>query len=565
MALLFAQTTTAQPKTDLGRDFWFCIPQNYDRVLDNTRYFYLYITATSNTTINVQIGGAPVITRSATAFQTIALRSPTDISKSNEMLTSGVVEKNKSIHVWSEDADLSVSFFSQVPSHTSEGMYCIPTIGWGTQYVVASYNSLINDSDEPSEFTIVANQDNTTVTITPSSDIRKDASVAVIGHPKGTSFSVTLNKGECIQYQTAGRPYDGTDLSGSLIVADRPIGVEGASACPEIPTRDNTCNYILEMLLPIRAWGKQYFTAQFTDRKYGGDGFMVVGSKQGQIVNRNGLQAAVLTNIFDFVYLYDITNTSYWTSDAPFMLVQYILCASHANPGPPSLSNRNNGNPAMLIINPAEQYTNQLVFNIPSRTESFSADYLTVVSPRAHHDSLLLDGRRIGSWNNVNKTRSFIIDSIWEAIEVTFSNLAEGSHILISDSLIGAFIYGYALHGSYAMSCGLGTKTINGLEAAVHEHLPLNFGFTAEAITPNPLIGKRTLIASYSLQSQAPLRLELFDQLGNSVAVLLSSDLHPEGIFEKQINIPSDLATGIYYYRYTCGSTHISGKLVIVK
>ncbi len=570
LALVFAETTTAQPKTDLGRDFWFCIPQNYNRTLDATRYFYIYITPASNTTVNIQIGNSPVLTRAGTANMTITVSSlppGNEISKSAEIESSGVIE-NKAIHVWSDDADLSVSFLSRAP-YTSDGMYCIPTIGWGKEYVIASYNAFIIDpirADLPSEFTIVAKEDNTQATITPSADIRLDGSPSVVAHPKGTAFTITLNKGECVQYQTATPPSDQTDLSGTHILSDKPIGVEGASVCPNIPSADPSCDHILEMLQPTRAWGKRYFTAPFLGRKFGGDGFLIVGSQQGQIVNRNGLQAAALGPKFDYAYLYDVTDVSDWTSNAPFMLVQYMLSSTHAAP----TSNRNLGDPAMLAINPAEQFTSKLLFTIPTQIlasgQTSFTNYLTVVSPRAHRELLFLDGQKVGAWVGISATTISIIDSTWEVIRATFkTNQGEGAHTLTSDTVIGAYIYGFTKDDSYAMSCGLGTKTINGLETAVREHLPLNFGFSAEAITPNPVNKSSVLVARYSLESQAPLRLELFDQLGNSVAVLLSSDLHPEGTFEKQITIPSDLATGTYYYRYICGSTHISGKLVIAK
>lgn len=571
LALIFAETTNAQPKTDLGRDFWFCIPQNYAPTLDPTRYFYLYITPATNTSVYIQIGNSPVLTRSGTANKTITLSSlppGNEISKSAELQNSGVIE-NKAIHVWSDDADLSVSFLSKAP-FTSDGMYCIPTIGWGKEYIVASYNAFIIDpkiADLPSEFTIVAKEDNTQATITPSADIRLDGSPSVVAHPKDTTFTITLNKGECVQYQTATPPSDQTDLSGTHISSDKLIGVEGASVCPNIPVGDPSCDHILEMLIPTRAWGKRYFTAPFAGRKFGGDGFLIVGTEPGQIINRNGLHAAALGTKFDYAYIYDVTGVSDWTSNAPFMLVQYVLSSTHLAP---STSNRNQGDPAMLAINPTEQFTSELLFTIPTQIlasgQASFTNYLTVVSPRAHRELLFLDGQKVGAWTGTISSTISIIDSTWEVIRATFkTNQGEGAHTLTSDTVIGAYIYGFSTDDSYAMSCGLGTKTINGLEASVREHLPLNFGFSAEAITPNPVNKNSVLIARYSLQSQAPLRLELFDQLGNSVAILLSTDLHPEGTFEKQITVPSDLATGTYYYRYICGSTHISGKLVIVK
>ena len=54
--------------------------------------------------------------------------------------SSGDVETDKGIHIWSDDADIAVYFLSRVP-FTSDGMYVIPTTGWGKEYVVGSYAS----------------------------------------------------------------------------------------------------------------------------------------------------------------------------------------------------------------------------------------------------------------------------------------------------------------------------------------------------------------------------------------------------------------------------------------
>ncbi len=94
--------------------------------------------------------------------------------------TSGVVE-NKAVRVWSDDADLSVYELSRNPA-TSDGIYVIPTVGWGKDYVVASYSSLFELSfDYPSEFSIVSAMDNTNVAITPNTDVRASVGLFMVG------------------------------------------------------------------------------------------------------------------------------------------------------------------------------------------------------------------------------------------------------------------------------------------------------------------------------------------------------------------------------------------------
>src|SRR5437763_12064402 len=116
----------------------------------------------------------------------------------------------------------------------------MPITGWGTQYVVASYTGVddfaVSGPDEwPSEFTIVSNQDNNTVTVTPAWDIRQNGQPKVTAHPKGQPFQVTLNKGDCVQFQTIVDQNDQNyDLTGTYIKSLKPVGVIGASAGPYI-------------------------------------------------------------------------------------------------------------------------------------------------------------------------------------------------------------------------------------------------------------------------------------------------------------------------------------------
>src|SRR6516164_9792110 len=86
----FVSTTTSAPffspssrTTNLGRDFWFCIPQNYNRSLSGTTYFFaIFISSPRKTTAYVQYGQRPPVPYAITANQTRALFSPTDVPTS---------------------------------------------------------------------------------------------------------------------------------------------------------------------------------------------------------------------------------------------------------------------------------------------------------------------------------------------------------------------------------------------------------------------------------------------------------------------------------------------------
>src|SRR5439155_1762638 len=120
--------------------------------------------------------------------------------------SSGIIE-DKGVHVWSNDADICCYVMSHNP-YTSDGYYVFPLIGWGTEYVACGYAALFEGFsnyvfDLPSEVGIVANTDNTRVTITTTVDVRQEnfngTNCSKVFGSAGQPFQVTLMRGQCIE------------------------------------------------------------------------------------------------------------------------------------------------------------------------------------------------------------------------------------------------------------------------------------------------------------------------------------------------------------------------------
>jgi hypothetical protein len=484
---IFAQslitTTITDEKKDQnsvnGRDFWFCIPQNSSDGDQTQKYFNVYVASSRNTTVNFQQQGENLVKKPVTANKVTIFTTPTplkpsaDFKLSAELHSSGDVEINNAIHIWSDDADISVFFLSRIP-FSSDGMYVIPTIGWGKEYIVGSYTSLIADPskfDYPSEFAVVANQDNTVIQVTPTQDLRKTGFPDIVLHPKGITFGERLNKGECVQYKLTRAKDESWDVSGTVINSNNPIGVIGASTCPYIPTTDQACDYIIEMMQPIRTWSNLYYTAPFAGRKYGGDGFLLLGTKDGQKIYQNGDSAAKV-NRFQPVYLYDndVNIAIAWTSDAPFMLAQYVLGSTHAWNG---TGIRNQGDPSYVVINPADQFSKKVIFQIPTvipgSGQTTFTNYVNILIDSITIKTAMYDGSLLNSSSltNVQSIQRFKIpNSEWIAIRLIYNKTpgvggGEGTHIVTSSKGIGVYTYGYGVDDGYAMSGQLGVHTVN--------------------------------------------------------------------------------------------------------
>ena len=141
-----------------SNDFWFAVPQNYES--QGGKYVQLYVTSNKETTVNVAVTGGTTYRFPIKAYQVASFMIPLGW----EVTTSGIIE-DKGIHVWSNDADLSVFVLSRNPA-TSDGTNILPVKAWGTEYVVGAYGSLYEGSwtptyDYQSEFIVFAANDST--------------------------------------------------------------------------------------------------------------------------------------------------------------------------------------------------------------------------------------------------------------------------------------------------------------------------------------------------------------------------------------------------------------------
>ncbi len=444
----------------MGREFWVALAQNY---LDESgKYYRIYITSANNTTAYVQMGNGPVTAVPVGAYKI----GTANIPLGWEMKSSGVVE-NKGVHIWSNDADICCYLMSHNP-YTSDGEYIIPNIGWGTDYVVAAYGALFEGFgsyvfDFPSEFTIVANQDNTVCTITPSADLRQAAAYpgnnTVVAYPAGVPFTVQLNRGQSVQYQTVkAQGVDGYDVTGTIIHSNQPVGVVGGSQCPNIPPDFPYCDHVTDMIPPVRTWAQTYYTTS-PAQPMGMSGhdfslYLIISSKPGQMIYRQdattGIHQECIINNKYGTYWVEEQLSNKWFSDAPFLLVQYLNSSTYPD------YNNGNGDPAEVVVNPRENFTKTVVFQTPVSIGSQTPydNYANIIVNVNDERNTLFDGGSILKYTHQP------VDDTFEVFVVP--HIAPGAHVVKGDtSGVGVYIYGYGFDESYAWTGSFGTGTFH--------------------------------------------------------------------------------------------------------
>jgi gliding motility-associated-like protein len=154
-----------------------------------------------------------------------------------------------------------------------------------------------------SSFDIVATEDNTTVTITPTQDI--------VGHTAGVSYNIVLQKGQTYSARatsTLGIKH----ATGSHITADKPIAVT---------TKDDSIqegsNYDLagDQIIPLQYIGKEYIAIKVSDAS-NTDRLYIVATMPNTTISLDGSVVATLNAGQAFEYQI-LSATTYITSSDP--------------------------------------------------------------------------------------------------------------------------------------------------------------------------------------------------------------------------------------------------------
>jgi hypothetical protein len=429
----------AVPEMELAKDFWFTMIQNYE--MQGGKYYDLYITPEANTTVHISAGNNAAVTYPLVRGEVLTFHVPL----AWELTSSGVVE-NKAIHVWA-DEEINVQLFSRNPA-TSDGMTIIPVTGWGNEYVVAAFSSYayLQNYDLPSEFAIVAKEDNTVVTITPKTDLRSVTND--IGFPRNTPFTVTLDRGQCVQYKASdahGNTKD-YDVTGTHISSTKLIGVVAGVECANIPADYPYCDHICDMITPISRWGRTYYSMPFANR-VGGDGFVVIAKEDNTTITRtsaSGVRTHAVLNKFEHYFRHDITEPSKWTSDKPFLLAQYINSTDY----PQQQANNGIGDPSFTMVPQLDQYSVEHLYQAPTITGGLGAfvDYINIIAPASTASTIKIDG----------SSALLSAPATLGSYVMYKAQIDEGSHVITASEPVGVYGYGYGPYDSYAWPGAIG-------------------------------------------------------------------------------------------------------------
>jgi hypothetical protein len=135
----------------------------------------------------------------------------------------------------------------------------LPEEAWGKSYL--GVHPIQNGMPEAvgRNLAIVAAQDDTTVTLRPTAPVGGAGGVPAIA--AGALGTLKLRAGQYVELSHATK-----ELTGSVIAADKPIGVFGGAACLQVPAQPCCCDSAHQQIPPTEAWGTEYAGVRYKSR-----------------------------------------------------------------------------------------------------------------------------------------------------------------------------------------------------------------------------------------------------------------------------------------------------------
>ena len=268
---------------------------------------------------------------------------------------------------------------------SNDGSLLIPRHAYDTKYYGVTLPTLTRrpqTNDYNGYVTVVAWQA-TTVSVTPTANVRAGGSVAAIS--AGSTQSFDLAAFEVLNLEAVA---DG-DLTGTLIESTGAtfgmfVGHEANVLQDPSYTSGRCCaDHIEEQLFPTSAWGKEYAIGLTKKRNDERDMLRIVAQVDGTTVTFDptpGAGTCGTLNAGDFCEVFIAADTLV-TSPQPILIAHYLLSTID------TLGGGGNGDPAIALAIPYEQYRTSYTFLIPNE---YDEQYISLVVPQG--GTAMLDG-----------------------------------------------------------------------------------------------------------------------------------------------------------------------------
>lgn len=329
-----------------------------------------------------------------------------------------------------------------LPVNAMSGNYYVTA--WPTWRVPVAFGGT---TQLPGTVAIIATQANTTVQFTPPAANPVQAGAGITA--TGTS-SVVLNQGDVLQIASAlngaAAGTYGSDMTGSTVVADKPVEVFGGHDCSFVPATVGYCDHLEEVIFPQETLRTDYlvvppYNSLGTPRAYvkitatTANTTLTYDPAVGGPASLGAGQSATFLASAPFRVTANANH--------PIIIGMTMLGEDNFQAGNP-----NAGDPAMSAAVAIEQYRKAYSFFAPP---NYAQNWVTVTA--AMNSAVTVDGVAVGALTQIGNSGYG-----YKNVSLCANNSCNGVHSASSAAAFGIQVYGYGSYTSFWYPGGLDLK-----------------------------------------------------------------------------------------------------------
>ena len=333
--------------------------------------------------------------------------------------------------------------------------------------------------------TILATENNTRVTILPSSAVLNSTGTAPI--------TKTLNAGQVLYLTGDNR----ATLSGTSVTSDKKIAVFTGVNNTDVPGPVSARDHLYEQNMPTDYWGTHFVVTR--SMKKDANRIRVTASNNGTEIILDGMSLTTINagETYEFELCEEVMRTEegYTKASAEGRGTEYYLdgeahyletscpCAVYSydvsenyyikKNGTSERDPNSAGDPAMVWISPLEQQLSKVTFGVMN-TDQTPTHYVNIITPTEGAASLAvreikMNGGQVVYGNNLvqpTDVKPVPAKPEYSYARIKLMDNAESVYTITSDIGFIAHVYGSGNKESYAYSCG---------SAAVQQGVKVNF------------------------------------------------------------------------------------------
>lgn len=326
-------------------------------------------------------------------------------------------------------------------TYTNDASLLLPVNAWSGNYRVVSRNHWVfaGSVDYGGLYTVTAKENGTQVVVTPSPTGGKI--LAGAGLASNGSGVVTLNGGDVLQVFTArgGGSPDTSDLTGTLITANKPVQVIGGHLCTNVPYNITACDHMEESMPPLETLATDYIvTAPLINASSTKVRMVrIVATADGTTLTYDPVQPGAPSQLGVAGSYVEIPLTAAdfaIKSSSPVLVAEYFTGQDQGGGA---------GDPAMALAVATAQYRTSYLFHAPT---NYQSNFVNVVAPT--NAGVVLDGVPLANFTPIG-TSGFGV------ARIQLSNSGDGNHNISANLPFGITVYGYGSYTSYWYPGGL--------------------------------------------------------------------------------------------------------------